>query len=452
MPKRNLILVVALLAAAAALVSLAKKPHPQPGPLARTEELIKDSYYQKVDAEKLRRGAVEGMLSKLDPFSRYIPPGKAVAIEQRLQGWESGVGLRLEIADGQVLVIGPIKGSPADYANLYSGDRIVAVDDAPVAGLDLTEVYRRLSGRAGATLKLTVFRAAGGEEELALTRRRFRIETLTGLYRDSTREWMHVVDPAHGIAYVRVREFVFDTAERFQQCLRALEHFDAVVIDLRDNPGGPLESAVAVSNLFLEKGTIVSVVSRKEPTLKYEATPDGTYPQRIPLVLLVNGETASAAELFVGALQLHDRAVLVGTRTHGKGTLQTLKDLPGSLGQINLTTAEFRIAGTRAITRRRGAETWGVDPHEQVDLLPLYAERLRRLRVQAEVHRPPPGTLASVTAEGPGGLAEQILKLDLQLARAMEILRTPGEYRSILRRAAAVRAAQRPPPGRTAPS
>lgn len=444
MPKRNLILVMALLVAALGLVMLSRRPTEQKtGPLTQTLDRIKDSYYRPVDEDELRRGAVEGMVAKLDPFSAYIPPGKMVAIEQRLQGWESGLGLRLEIVDGQVLVIGPIRGSPADHAELCTGDRIVSVDGTAVAGLDLTGVYRRLAGRAGSKVKLCVFRVAGGEELLELTRRKFRIETMTGLYRDRTREWIYLVGPRGGIAYVRVREFVLDTAAALQQCLRQLAQLNALVLDLRDDPGGPLESAVAVSNLFLDRGTIVSVVGRKKPVERYDATADGTYPRKIPLVVLVNSQTASAAELVAGALKLHDRAVLVGTRTHGKGSIQTIVDLPGALGQINLTVSEFRIGGTEVISRRRGSKKWGVDPHEQVVILPTFRDELRRLRVEAEVHRAPATTSAPLLpSEGPGSLADRIMKLDLQLARAMAILRTPREYEAILKRAAAARAAQ----------
>ena len=446
MPKRNIILVVALLAVAGLLWWLAKqrpKPPlpPESTPFDKICKTIKDNFYRELSDEELHQAAAQGVAT-IDPWSTIIPPGQAGTIEQRLQGWESGLGLRLERVGGQVFVIGPVKGSPADEAHIYSGDRVMAVDARPVDELALDNVYRLLAGEDGSTVELTVFGVEGEPRKIKLTRRRFQVETLTGLYRDARRQWVYLVEPAQGIAYVRLREFVRDSAARLQQCLRGLDRYHALVVDLRNNPGGPLDAAVTVSNLFLDKGNIVSVVSRGKTVEQYSATPDGTYASEIRLVVLVNSHTASAAEIVAGALGMYDRAVLVGTRTHGKGSVQKLLPLPKGLGQINLTVAEYRLGGTEIISRRPGSAKWGVDPHRHVVILPTQVQGLRRLRYEAEVRRRRP-TTSYPAIDAPGGLAQRLLKLDLQLAQAVDILKAPGEYELILKEAAAERAARK---------
>ena len=448
MPKRNVILALALLVLAGALVWYSRRPATSSEPLQGVLDTIKREHVRPVDEDDVRRGAIEGMVSRLDPFSRYIPPGKIDTLAHRLEGKERGLGLRLEIADSRVMVVGPVRGSPADLAGICTGDQIVAVDGEEVAGLSLLEVNERLYGPAGSAVKLALFRADGREETLELTRKEFPIETLVGLYRGPAKTWVHLVDDEKDVMYVHVREFVHDTASKLQECLGRRSRFHAIVLDLRDNPGGPLESAVAVANLFLHTGTIVSVHARKKPAETYEASADGTYPRKIPVIVLVNDQTASAAEIVCGALQRQDRAVLVGTRTHGKGSIQRLLQF-GELGQINLTVAEFRVGGMEVISRRKGATKWGVDPHEQVAILPTFLPRLRRLRLEAEVFRAPPGTREVAPTAGPASARRRLMELDLQLARAMEILRTPRRYDEIIRRAAAARAAQESAPPHT---
>ena len=449
MPKRNIILVVTLLCVAGLLLLLARRdppPPPQnPAPLHEVYEFIKKNFYRELSDEELREADIKGLaasMAAIDPWSTIIRPGQAGRIERRLQGWESGLGLRLERVGGQVFIIGPVRGSPGDEADIYSGDRVMEVNGKPVDALALDKVYRLLAGKDGSTVTLKIFGVDGGQKKIELTRRRFQVETLTGLYRGAGRQWVYLVEKAEGIAYVRLREFVSDSAARLQQCLRGLDRYRALVVDLRDNPGGPLDSAVSVSNLFLDKGDIVSVVRRGKTVGKYSATPDGTCASEIRLVVLVNGHTASAAEIVAGALGMYDRAVLVGTRTHGKGSVQKLLDLPDGMGQINLTVAEYRLGGTEIISRRAGSGKWGVDPHRQVVIHSTQVEELRRLRYEAEVRRGRP-TTSYPAVDAPGGLAQRLMTLDLQLAQAVDILKAPGEYESILKEAAAARAEQK---------
>ena len=463
MPKRNLILILAIVVAAIIAVfearnasiftgrgnwqpSTARSGHEEEfQPVNETYRLIKDRYLYPLEGQELRQGAVRGMVSSLDEYSTYVAPGRTGAFEQHLLGRERGLGLRVDVVDGQVTVLGPMAGSPALRAGIMAGDIIVAIDGKAAAGLGPEQMTALLDGPVGASVKLTLFRAPGPQTTLTLTREEFPIESVTGLYRHSSGTWVCVIDPASGIAYVRIREFVRDTTEQFQQLLRQLDRLQGLVLDLRGNPGGLLESSVGVSDLFLREGRIVSVVRRDGPPEEHMATPTGTYPD-IPVVVLIDEGTASAAEIVAGALRLRGRAVLLGTRTCGKGCVQSMFKLPDDLGRINLTTSEFCLDSDEPISRRPGSPRWGVDPHEQIIILPSRQEKLARLRAAAEVlplGRPTTLPLISPAGEGPPGMAEAMLRLDSPLERAVELLKKPREIEAILKAAEAERAARK---------
>jgi len=450
MPKRNLIWVLAILAGTVALVWVTHLPSP-PGesqnselrPVADTYDLIRKEYLYPVDREELLRGAAKGMAGALDEHSSYIPPGKQAAFAQRLMGMERGLGLRIRQADGQVIVVGPLVGSPAHQVGIVSGDLLAEIDAKPAAALSLDEVRALLDGEVGTQVHLTIIRD-GWRKNFVVTREEFPVESVTGLYRDRAGAWVASVG-REGFAYVRVREFVRDTSEQIQRMLRPMDRLRGLVLDLRGNPGGLLGSAVAAADLFLDDGLIVRVARRNGPSERYEAQAEGTFPP-VPMVVLIDTRTASAAEIVAGALRVHDRAVLVGTRTCGKGCVQSMFPLSGDLGQLNLTTSEFYLDGSQPIARRPGSDRWGVDPHEQVILLPSALEVLAALRDQAEVlpsSRQPTTAPSSDKATEPVSLPARILEADSQLARAVELLAQPAEMEILLRSAAAERAAER---------
>ena len=249
------------------------------------------------------------------------------------------------------------------------------------------------------------------------------------------------MDPAENIAYIRVKELVENTAEQVEMTLRQLGDVRGLILDLRDNPGGLLPSAVTVSNLFLRQGVIVSCVDRTAKRQTYEASNEGMY-SRVPMCVLVNGQTASAAEIVAGALAMHGRAALVGTRTRGKGCVQTPLALPGNMGQVNLTTAEYFLADDTPIARRAGSDRWGIEPHERVSLRPSEEKMLRRLYREAEVV----SRRRQTTTETSRPVRQEIsfldlLKADAQLARAMELLSIPDAHDAAIQRAAAQRRA-----------
>ncbi len=270
------------------------------------------------------------------------------------------------------------------------------------------------------------------------------MEIIEGLYRGADSKWVFTVDVGRSdgsdgaagekIVYVRIREFTEDASGRLQLTLKNFSDARGIILDLRGNPGGLLLPAIDVANCFIREGLIVTVAGREPPPKRYKAQPNGTFPP-MPMVVLIDEGTASAAELLSGALQFHDRAVLVGTRTRGKGCVQKMITLPDNLGQINLTTSEFFVRPDRNITRRKDSDVWGIDPHEQVMLPAADHEKLNRLRIRGEVMPP----MLSAGAESQPDIVAKFLAVDAQLNHAVELLKRPKEYNLILDRAAVQR-------------
>jgi C-terminal processing protease CtpA/Prc len=273
----------------------------------------------------------------------------------------------------------------------------------------------------------------------------FLIESVEGLYRDDEGQWVCRIPKEENLIYLRIREFVPDTLDQLQQHLRGL-NVAGLVLDLRDNPGGEFTQALAVSDLFLDHGTIVTVRSRQE-TKHYTAHSSGGV-GRFPLVVLVNGGSASGAEIVAGSLAVNDRSVLLGTRTCGKGCMQEQIPL-GDLGQINLTTAEYFVGEDQPIS------FVGVTPHEEVGIDPSLWRELERQRLKIALVAPTlPGAstkpATAATSVGSAALADDLIIRDSQLYVAIQMLRNPKGLVDILdkakeaRLAAKARAATRP--------
>jgi len=445
MPKRNLIWIVAIIAATVVTAWVTRHNPPPLGEsnqtefrsVGRTYRLIKDRYYRQPEEDRIRQGAVKGMVDALDEFSTYVPPGDVVAFKRRIMGIERGLGLRVKIAGGQVLLVGWLAGSPAGRAGFAAGDRIMSIDGRSVAGLSLEGVRKLLDGKVGSRAVLEILRAGKKAKSITLTRQEFPVETVTGLYRDRTGKWVYLIDEADGLAYLRIKEFVRKTPEQFQQAFRQLGQVNGLIVDLRGNPGGLLPGAVEVADMFLHDGLIVTVFGRDSKPQRHLARADRTYPD-IPMVVLLNAKTASAAEIVAGALRVGRRAVLVGTRTRGKGCVQSMFPLPDELGQINLTTSEFTFGPSGSITRRGEADAWGIDPHEQITLPPAQQRRLVQLRGLVELiapRRPTTRPAAETAPASQSPIVREMLELDLQLARAIELLKTPEKIEALLEEA-----------------
>jgi carboxyl-terminal processing protease len=302
--------------------------------LAEILERVKREYVEPVSDRQLMDNAVRGMLAELDPHSQFLDPHEYEEIRINTSGTYTGVGLELQPADGRVGVVIPIEGTPAYRAGIKAGDAVLTIDGEPVDHSNVSQAILRMRGPAGSHVVLTVARE-GIAEPLAFDLRRGVVDV------HSVRSRLL----AGGYGYIRISQFSDTTAKDLRRDLMHLNQSTAggirgLVLDLRDNPGGVLDAAVDVADGFLDAGLIVTASGRtRDATFRHDAVP-GDLLAGAPLVVLVNGASASASEIVAGALQAHRRATVVGTRTFGKGSVQTV--MPLSDGRaIKLTTSRY---------------------------------------------------------------------------------------------------------------
>ena len=300
--------------------------------LEEVEDRVRSEYVEPVTKEQLDLAAVDGMVASLDPHSAFLDPAEYEAMRVSTAGHYSGVGLEVAERDGRIAVVAPIDGSPADRAGVRSGDILLEIDDRTVAGGTLEETIERMRGFVGSTVRLTVERS--GEPEplrFALERsevhvRTVRAEPLPGRY-----------------GYLRVTHFTDATPRDFDRALAGLQSaapLRGLVLDLRGNPGGVLESSVSVADEFLDSGVIVRAEGRTAESRFVLRATEGDALRSAPLVVLIDRGSASGAEIVAGALRDHGRATLMGERTFGKGSVQTV--MPLANGQaLKLTTSRY---------------------------------------------------------------------------------------------------------------
>jgi carboxyl-terminal processing protease len=315
---------------------------------------IKNDYVEDVADSTLLENAIRGMLSGLDPHSAYLDREEFKELQVGTSGEFGGLGIEVGMEDGFVKVIAPIDDTPAQRAGIQAGDLIIRLDDTPVKGLTLNEAVKLMRGKPGTVLKLTVVRE-GVEQPLKIDIKRDVITVKSVKQR--------MLDK--GFGYVRVSQFQSKTAENMVDAIELLKKeaggsLKGLVLDLRNNPGGVLNGAVAVSDAFLKKGLIVYTEGRvNDSKLRFNATPDDILDDA-PMVVLVNQGSASASEIVSGALQDHKRAIIVGSRTFGKGSVQTI--LPLSNGTaVKLTTARYYTPSGRSI------QAEGIEPDIPLD-------------------------------------------------------------------------------------
>jgi carboxyl-terminal processing protease len=313
--------------------------------LAEVLERVKHDYVNPVDDHQLLQAAIRGMVSSLDPYSAYLDGEEYDDIKISASGEYSGVGIEISIEDEQVIVIAPFDGSPAAKAGIHSGDIIVTIDGIPVNTSTLNDTIGRMRGAEGSSVKIGIMRD-GNPEPMMFNLKRSRVEL------HSVRA--ELLEP--GLGYARISEFSDTTGDDLSAAMKDMRKrnggaLKGLVLDLRDNPGGVLDAAVAVSDLFIESGVIVSAKGRT-PDSKFEldATP-GDVLNGAPIVVLVNGGSASAAEIVAGALKDHQRAKLMGRTTFGKGSVQTIIPLAGDRA-VKLTTSLYYTPSGVSINHR----------------------------------------------------------------------------------------------------
>lgn len=333
-----LVTAVALIpATTASMAQVDGRVGPQFGKLFATYQRIKASYVDPVDDEKLIRGAIDGMLASLDPHSAYVDGSDLQRLETMIDGNYSGLGLSVIMEDGAVKVISPFRGSPAEKAGVKAGDFITHLDGKLIYGGSLDDAVAKMRGPEGTSIKLTIFRS-GREEPLEVTVKRGVIEL----------EPVSYSLEKGNVGVISVNEFSADVGKDVLAAWndirkQAAGRVTGLVLDLRSNPGGSLDEAVALSDLFLDKGRIVSQRGRaRGETLLYDAETmfRGDIASGVPVIVLIDAGSASASEIVAGALQDHRRALIMGERSFGKGSVQTLLPL-GRDAALKLTTARY---------------------------------------------------------------------------------------------------------------
>ena len=308
-------------------------------------ERIRANYVEPVDDKTLIKGAIDGMLASLDPHSAYLEGASFERLTTMIDGNYQGLGISVQMDDGAVKVVSPFKGSPAEKAGIKAGDYITHVDGKLIYGLDIDDAVEKMRGPAGSSVRLSIVRE-GREEpfDVTVTRGTIELEPVTYELKDGN------------IGYISVNEFSRDVGADVNSALKALKgqakgHLAGIVLDLRKNPGGSLDEAVALSDLFLTKGQIVSQRGRnKRDTIYYEA--ESMYPgdaaAGTPIVVLIDAGTASASEIVAGALQDQHRALIMGERSFGKGSVQSLLPLTKD-SALKLTTARYYTPSGRSV-------------------------------------------------------------------------------------------------------
>lgn len=396
--------------------------------LVEVDALAKQQYVEPILDDRLVDGAIRGMMLQLDPYSGYISAEELPAFERRSRGDFSGVGVEIGSRDGQLMVIAPVEGSPAARAGVRAGDVILSLDGEDLEGHSVFDVEEMLVGGAGTRVALQVRHSGESDPtELTVTRGPVHLKTVRGYRRDpQTGQWDYLIDRTAGIGYIRVSNFRENTMADFDAALR--ETLDggakALLLDLRFNPGGLMQQGVAMADRFLHSGVIVSTVTRLRAIEEYAAVAEGTI-QNVKLIVLINGGSASSAEIVAGALQARGRAVLVGERSFGKGSVQHLIHLRGHQAAIKLTVAYYRLPDGRII-HRTGAnahsDSWGVKPDLEIVLSESENQAIRSSRQAIDSTSLPENPTNEQGSTSPANSPTELL-LDRQLAAALEMAR-----------------------------
>lgn len=343
---------------------------PQPLPLDTLRKFadvfgkIKQDYVEEIDDVTLLNYAIRGMLSGLDPHSAYLEPSAFDDLKESTTGSFGGLGIEVGMENGFVKVIAPIDDTPAARGGVEAGDLIIELDNSPVKGLSLNQAVEKMRGEAGTSIDLTIVRAKEREPiKLTLVRDEIKVTSVKTL----------PLEDAYG--YIRITQFKAKTGEDFKKGLvklnEQIDELSGLVIDLRNNPGGVLQAAVDVADQLLEEGLIVYTEGRsKIAELSYSATA-GDSLNGLPIIVLIDGGSASASEILAGALQDHDRAVIMGTRSFGKGSVQNVLALDEEYG-LKLTTARYFTPEGRSI------QAQGIEPDIVVDRAKLSEKQERR--------------------------------------------------------------------------
>lgn len=373
---------------------------------------VRANYVESVTDEDLIEAAINGMLTSLDPHSTYLPDDNFKKVQQQTTGKFGGLGIEVTMENGFLKVVSPIDDTPAFDAGLQPEDLILNVDDESIVGITLSEAVEKLRGPIGSEVNITVQRADDEPFDVAIIRDEIKIRSVRSrLYDD--------------IGYIRITTFSEQTSPGLKKAVEELTKeaengLAGIVLDLRNNPGGLLSEAIKVTDAFLERGEIVSTRGRDNSNMQHAYARPGDITNGLPVVVLINSGSASASEIVAGALKDHRRAILMGTRSFGKGSVQTIMPMPGH-GAIRLTTARYYTPSGVSIQAK------GIAPDIEVALArieklnqgPIREEDLRGALDGSEKEADENASKDGEQAEDPVDPSE----IDFQLARALDLLR-----------------------------
>ena len=396
-------------------------------PLIDVKTTLDRYYLEQPDEEALRDGAIQGMIETLnDPYTVYVPPQVKREFEKELTGEYVGIGAQIQIRDGWLTIASPLEDSPAFRAGLMADDKVVKIDGESTFGLTDDQCVERLTGEPGTKVTLTIERK-GEQSEMTIEREPIKTRSVKGFHRDpsDTQRWQSYIDPARKIVYLRLTQFTPNCSDEVAEALRLAGaekgEVKGLILDLRWNGGGVLQDAVAIADMFLKDGVIVSTKGRAHPEEVARAAEPGTLPE-FPIAVLVNAQSASASEVLAGALAENDRAIVVGTRTFGKGLVQVVRTLPNSGGgQLKITEQAYYLPSGRSLHRKGDSPEWGVDPTDGF-YLPITDEEVIEIftvRREEDILRANSGASESDWAD-----ADTIIKKlkDRQLAAALQAM------------------------------
>lgn len=372
---------------------------------------VRREYVDKPDDKLLIEHALDGMVNKLDPHSQYMNAKDYNAMQAETNGEFGGLGLEVAADKGVLKVISPIDGTPAAKAGILSGDLIIAIDGVDVKTLTLAQAVHKMRGKSGSTVVLTVLHGpAKKKTAMTLTRAMIQVASVKSKVIDGD------------IDYIRISEFTEQTFPGLKKAIAKAkkdipaDKFKGYIIDLRNNPGGLLDQAIEVVNTFVDRGEIVSTRGRhRDETQRFDARPGGDLSDGKPMVVLINGGSASASEIVAGALQDHKRATLIGTRSFGKGSVQTIIPLGTDNGALRLTTARYYTPSGRSI------QAQGIEPQYKI-LEPIPKDLVGKDEIKGEASLK--GHLLNGTDEKHGSQAfvPADVKYDNQLIAAENLL------------------------------
>ena len=383
-------------------------------------ERVRSDYVKEVGDEKLVESAINGMLTSLDPHSSYLNAKNYRDMQVQTRGEFGGLGIEVTMENGLVKVVSPIDETPAHRAGLMPGDLISHLDKEAVQGLTLSQAVERMRGPVNTDIVITIRRAEREPFDVTLTRAVIKIQSVRSRAEDD-------------VGYIRITSFSEQTALGVDRALKKLRaelggRIKGIVLDLRNNPGGLLDQSVKVSDLFLDRGEVVSTRSRRPDDAQRFNSKPGDSANGLPIVVLINGGSASASEIVAGALQDHRRAIVMGTRSFGKGSVQTIIPLAGH-GAIRLTTAHYYTPSGRSIQAK------GIDPDivvEQARIETVTDENRRRERDLRGALSNPNEKSGAKTSAKPDKKDAKAKKAappkDYQLTRAVDLLRGLALY------------------------